>query len=83
VPATFTRNFDWATSKASFPKDRGMTTGDVWITNQDNGFMVVRLAPEATASTGGGCASAGAGAAAAIALGAMQLWRRRRGRAKS
>ena len=80
APPPFVRNFDWATSKASFPKDRGMTSGDVWITNQDNGFMVVRLAPEATASGGGGCASADAGLAALIALGAVQLlrWRRRR-----
>ena len=80
-PAGFVRNFDWATSKASFPKDRGMTSGDVWITNQDNGFMVVRLAPEATASiAGGGCASADAGLAGLIALGAVQLLRRRRRR---
>ncbi len=39
----FVRAYDWHTSKPSFPKDRGMTTGDVWTTSQDNGFMVVRL----------------------------------------
>ena len=39
----FVRYYDWATSKPSFPKDRGMTTGDVWTTAQDNGFMVIRL----------------------------------------
>src|SRR6185436_10763600 len=38
---TFKRNFDWSTSKPSFPKDRGAASGDVWITSQDNGFMVV------------------------------------------
>jgi uncharacterized protein (TIGR03382 family) len=39
----FVRNYDWATSKPSFPKDRGMDAGDVWTTSQDNGFMVIRL----------------------------------------
>jgi uncharacterized protein (TIGR03382 family) len=39
----FVRYYDWATSKPSFPKDRGMTSGDVWTTSQDNGFMVIRL----------------------------------------
>ena len=39
----FVRNYDWATSKPSFPKDRGADGGDVWTTSQDNGFMVIRL----------------------------------------
>ena len=40
---TWVRNFDWATSKPSFPKDRGMSSGDIWTTSQDNGFMVVKF----------------------------------------
>jgi uncharacterized protein (TIGR03382 family) len=45
TPPTFVRSYDWATSKPSFPKDRGLDAGqgDVWTTAQDNGFMVVRL----------------------------------------
>ena len=82
APPPFVRNYDWATSKASFPKDRGMTSGNIWLTNQDNGFLVVKLAPEATATGGGGCASAGAGLAGLMALGAVQLLRRRRRRSK-
>jgi hypothetical protein len=42
-PATYVRQFDWATSKVSFPKDRNDTSGDVWTTSQDNGFMVISL----------------------------------------
>jgi uncharacterized protein (TIGR03382 family) len=42
IPGFF-RYYDWATSKPSFPKDRGMDSGDVWTTAQDNGFMVIRL----------------------------------------
>ena len=57
VPATFMRNYDMATSKPSFPKDRGASTGDVWMTAHDNGLVVVKLDKNATASTGGGCAS--------------------------
>src|SRR5262249_33241400 len=56
---SFVRNFDWSTAIPSFPKDRGMTSGDVWATSQDNGLLVVRLDPNATAEVGGGgCASA-------------------------
>ena len=76
----FVRNYDWATSKPSFPKDRGMPSGDVWITSQDNGFMVVKLSPNATASIGGGCASVDAGLGALVALGIAQLLRRRKAR---
>ncbi len=43
TPSTFVREFDWASSKVSFPKDRGDTSGDVWTTSQDNGFMVISL----------------------------------------
>ncbi len=39
----FSQAYDWATSKASWPKDRGATTGDIWITSQNNGFMVIKL----------------------------------------
>jgi hypothetical protein len=78
--ATWVRQYDWATSKASFPKDRGMTSGDVWITSQDNGFMVVKLDANATAGSGGGCASIDAGLGGLIALGLAQLLRRRKSR---
>ena len=43
TPYGFVRSYDWATSKPSFPKDRGADGGDVWTTSQDNGFMVIRL----------------------------------------
>ncbi|HTO97730.1 MAG TPA: hypothetical protein VMK66_11850 [Myxococcales bacterium] len=78
APATYYRNFDWSTSKASFPKDRGMTTGDVWITSQDNGFMVVKLDPNATAAIGGGCASVDASVGALLVFGLVQVIRRRK-----
>ena len=42
-PASFVRNYDWTTAKVSFPQDRGATSGDIWITSQDNGFQVVHL----------------------------------------
>ena len=74
---SFVRSFDWATSKASFPKDRGMTSGDVWITSQDNGFMVVKLASNATASSGG-CASVDASVAGLLVFGLVEALRRRR-----
>jgi uncharacterized protein (TIGR03382 family) len=48
--ATFVRMYDWATSKPSFPKDRGADAGDVWTTSQDNGFMVIRLFSQVTIS---------------------------------
>jgi hypothetical protein len=76
----FVRNFDWATSKASFPKDRNMTSGDIWITSQDNGFMVLKLDPNATASVGGGCASADASLGGLLLFGIAEMMRRRRAR---
>ncbi len=42
-PATYSRPVDWASSKPSFPKDRGDTSGDLWTTTQDNGFQVIHL----------------------------------------
>jgi LVIVD repeat len=47
-PATYVRQYDWATSKVSFPKDRGDTSGDIWTTSQDNGFMVISLFSKVT-----------------------------------
>jgi hypothetical protein len=81
VPPSFVRNFDMAASKPSFPKDRGMTTGDIWTTSHDNGFMVVKLDPNATASNGSGCASADASIAGLLVFGLAQLRRRRKSRA--
>ena len=78
VPADFVRNYDMSASKPSFPKDRGVATGDVWTTAHDNGFMVVKLAANATASGGGGCASADVSVGALLVFGLAQLWRRRR-----
>ena len=77
APASYARNFDWATSKPSFPKDRGMTSGDLWTTSQDNGFMVVHLDSSVTGGSGG-CASADASLGGLIAFGLMQMLRRRR-----
>jgi len=77
--AGFTRHFDWATSKPSFPKDRGATSGDLWTTTQDNGFLVVAISPNATASSGG-CASADASVLGLIAFGLAEVLRRRRRR---
>jgi len=82
VAATFVRNFDWSTSKASFPKDRGMDSGDVWITSQDNGFMVVKLDPNATASVSGGCASVDASLGGLLLFGVLEMARRRKARGK-
>ncbi len=45
---TFFRSYDWGTSKVSFPNDRGDTSGDVWTTSQDNGFMVISLFSQVT-----------------------------------
>jgi hypothetical protein len=42
-PATYFRPVDWASSKPSFPNDRGDTSGDLWTTTQDNGFQVIHL----------------------------------------
>ncbi len=78
MPATFVRNYDMTTSKPSFPKDRGMTSGDVWTTAHDNGLLIVKLSSNATASSGGGCASADASVGGLLILALAQLWRRRR-----
>lgn len=48
TPSTFVRMYDWATSKPSFPKDRGADAGDVWTTSQDNGFQVISLYSKVT-----------------------------------
>jgi len=78
--ATYVRNFDWATSKPSFPKDRGMTTGDLWTTFQDNGFAVVKISPNATADIGGGCASVDASLGGLLVFGVVEMLRRRKAR---
>jgi hypothetical protein len=78
--AGFVRNFDWATSKPSFPKDRGMTSGDLWTTSQDNGFMVVNINQ---GSSGGGCASADASIGGLIVFGLVEMLRRRKLRRRS
>ena len=49
-PASFYRPVDWASSKPSFPKDRGETSGDLWTTTQDNGFQVIHLFTGVTVS---------------------------------
>jgi hypothetical protein len=79
---SFVRNFDWSTAIPSFPKDRGMTSGDIWATSQDNGFLVVKLDPNAT-STGGGCASVDASIGGLLVFGLAQFLRRRRSRSAS
>ncbi len=78
APVGYSRNFDWATSKPSFPKDRGMTSGDLWTTSQDNGFMVVKIDSNAFASAGGGCASADASVGGLLVFGIVEMIRRRR-----
>jgi hypothetical protein len=78
---TFDRPIDWASSKPSFPKDRGMTTGDLWTTSQDNGFMVVKLDANARATSGSGCASADGSLGGMLVLAVMEILRRRRARA--
>jgi hypothetical protein len=80
APPNFVRNFDWSPSKASFPKDRGADSGDIWITSQDNGFMVVKLDSNATAGSSGGCASADVSVAALLVFGMAEIVRRRRAR---
>ena len=72
---TFTRNYDWATSKVSFPKDRGMPSGDIWTTSQDNGFMVVRMNHLTS-----GCNNAGATFGVVALLALMPLVQRLRRR---
>jgi hypothetical protein len=74
--AGFSHPVDWAPAKPSFPKDRGMTSGDIWATFQDNGFTVIHL----DRGGGGGCSSAGGSFGAMAALGAVMLLARRRRR---
>jgi hypothetical protein len=81
VTTGFKRNYDWSTSKPSFPKDRGQTSGDIWTTSQDNGFMVVKLSSNATAGTGG-CASVDASLGGLMLFGLVQLVRGRRMRSR-
>ena len=63
TPATYVRQYDWATSKVSFPKDRNDPSGDIWTTSQDNGFQVISLyslvtvAPATTTMTAGSTTS--------------------------
>jgi hypothetical protein len=71
--AGFNKNYDWSTAKVSFPKDRGDTSGDIWATSQDNGFIVLRMD-----QGGGGCTSAEGSLGGLIALGFMHLFRRRK-----
>ena len=61
--------------------DRGMTTGDLWTTSQDNGFMVVKLDANARATSGSGCASADGSLGGMLVLAVMEILRRRRARA--
>jgi hypothetical protein len=77
----YARNFDWATSKPSFPKDRGMTSGDLWTTSQDNGFMVVKLDSSVTGGSGG-CSTADPSLGGLIAFALTQMIRRRRLRSR-
>jgi hypothetical protein len=71
--AGFNKNYDWSTAKVSFPKDRGDTSGDIWATSQDNGFIVLRMD-----QGGGGCTSAEGSLGGLVALGLMHLFRRRK-----
>jgi MYXO-CTERM domain-containing protein len=73
--AGFSRPVDWAPAKPSFPKDRGMASGDIWATFQDNGFTVIRLD---RGGGSGGCSTGGAGAVALVGLGVLLLRRRRK-----
>lgn len=70
---SFDRPVDLTPAKPSFPKDRGMTTGDIWMTSQDNGFQVVRFD-----QGGGGCSSAGGSLGAIVGLAVLGLLRRQR-----
>jgi hypothetical protein len=73
--AGFNRTTDWSSAKPSFPQDRGMTSGDIWMTSEDNGFMVVHL----DHSGGGGCGIMG-GVDASAVVGLLTLLRCRRRR---
>jgi hypothetical protein len=68
--ATFSRPIDWASSKPSFPKDRGASSGDIWTTSQDNGFLVVHYD-----KGGGGCSTGGQSLAGIVVLALTALWR--------
>ena len=69
------------TAAPLLPQHLLATSGDVWTTSQDNGFMVVKLDSNATASVGGGCASADASLGALLVFGLVELLRRRSRRA--
>jgi uncharacterized protein (TIGR03382 family) len=71
--AGFSHPVDWAPAKPSFPKDRGMPSGDIWATFQDNGFTVIHLDRGSS-----GCGTGGAGPGALLGLGVLALLRRRR-----
>ncbi len=73
--AGFDHPVDWAPAKPSFPKDRGMTSGDVWFTTQDNGFQVAKLSVNLRPH--GGCSSID-GLGATALLGLLTFLRRRR-----
>ena len=73
--AGFDRPVDWAPAKPSFPKDRGMTSGDVWFTTQDNGFQVAKLS--VNLRNHGGCGSVDGFGVTAL-LGLLTFLRRRR-----
>ena len=75
VPTTFVRNYDMATSKPNFPKNRGASSGDIWTTYHDNGFVVVHLQ-----QSSGGCASADASIGGLLLFGLAQMLRRRQSR---
>jgi uncharacterized protein (TIGR03382 family) len=70
----FNRPIDWASSKPSFPKDRGASSGDIWTTSQDNGFLVVRY----DNGSGGGCTTGDPSFAGALVVLAAAMLRRRR-----
>ena len=71
--AGFNHPVDWSPAKPSFPKDRGMTSGDIWATFQDNGFTVIHLD-----RGGSGCSTGGGSFGALLVLAAFVLLLRRR-----
>ncbi len=76
--ANFNRPMDWTTSRPSFPKDRGMSSGDIWFSSQDNGFQIVKLH-----TNSGGCSATGGSLAPFFALALIpMLFHRRRGRVR-
>ena len=65
--AGFSHPVDWAPSKPSFPKDRGMTNGDIWTTFQDNGFAALRLYTPPAADNSG-CSATGTSSVSLLGL---------------